>query len=349
MYCPYIGLTSIVDFNEILKKLDSKDMETEGLDEHNSKLKNYATIGHPYMRNYSICPDMSYQFIMSPFMSKVMAGADFMQVDVTYGENSVLPYLFNATAFNETTMKWVIIARMRCNKENATMYEIAFKQMFTTCTEDVPTYNVNKQLQGIVVDWSDTERAGLIKALGSELAGRLLRGCAVHWARSYQRVAARITSTVPSSKKTLAREAFEIIAQGIPNLKSTDEVQKCFEVLKGEKPVSTIGEMVPRLTDSHISIVTNECNWSGAKAWVNWWTRPYHLKMLCKCQSDMTSSTWKACPSTTNAVERHNLASKSPHAVSIMHAMVDVYRMDKAVIMEHLAALEGTSTSYRDR
>jgi len=320
-----------------LKKLDSKDMETEGLDEHNSKLKNYATIGHPYMRNYSICPDMSYQFIMSPFMSKVMAGADFMQVDVTYSKNSVLPYLFNATAFNETTMKWVIIARMRCNKENATMYEIAFKQMFTTCTEDVPTYNVNKQLQGIVVDWSDTERAGLIKALGSELAGRLLRGCAVHWARSYQRVAARITSTVPSSKKTLAHEAFEITAQGMPNLKSTDEVQKCFEVLKGEKPVSTIGEMVPRLTDSHISIVTNECNWSGAKAWVNWWTRPYHLKMLRKCQSDMTSSTWKACPSTTNAVERHNLASKSPHAVSIMHAisimhaMVDVYRMDKAV------------------
>ena len=236
-------------------------------------------------------------------MSNIMAGADFMQVDVMYGENSVLPYLFNATAFDETTMKWVIIARMRCNKENATMYEIAFKQMFATCTQDVPEYNVDKQLQGVVVDWSDTEPAGLIKALGPELAGRLLRGCAVHWARSYQRVAKRIPSTVTSGKKILARQAFELIAQEIPSLKSTNEVQNCFEVLKGEKPISTITSMVPRLTSEHTSIVNNECKWSGAKAWVNWWTRPYHLKMLCKCQSDMTSSTWKACPSTTNAVE----------------------------------------------
>ena len=55
-------------------------------------------------------------------MSKIIAGADFMQVDVTYGENSILPYLFNATAFDETTMKWMIIAGMCCNKENATIY-----------------------------------------------------------------------------------------------------------------------------------------------------------------------------------------------------------------------------------
>jgi len=51
-------------------------------------------------------------------MSKVMAGADFIQVDATYEESSVLPYLFNATAFDEVAMKWTIIARMRCNKEN---------------------------------------------------------------------------------------------------------------------------------------------------------------------------------------------------------------------------------------
>jgi len=52
-----IGLTSIVDFTEILKKLDNK-AEKEGLDDHNSKLKSYATIGHPYMHNYSIFPDI---------------------------------------------------------------------------------------------------------------------------------------------------------------------------------------------------------------------------------------------------------------------------------------------------
>ena len=40
------------------------------------------------------------------------------------------------------------------------LYEIAFKQLFDICTEDVPTYDVNHQLQGIVVDWSDAEQAG---------------------------------------------------------------------------------------------------------------------------------------------------------------------------------------------
>ena len=49
------------------------------------------------MSDYCISPEMSYQFIMSPFMSKVMAAADFIQTDVTYGENKFLPYLFNAT------------------------------------------------------------------------------------------------------------------------------------------------------------------------------------------------------------------------------------------------------------
>ena len=29
-------------------------------------------------------------------------------------------------------------------------------------------------LHGIVIDWSDTERSGLVKALGSELATKLL-------------------------------------------------------------------------------------------------------------------------------------------------------------------------------
>ena len=45
------------------------------------------SLGYPYMHNYCISPDISYQFIMSPFMSKVMASADFIQVDVTYGQN----------------------------------------------------------------------------------------------------------------------------------------------------------------------------------------------------------------------------------------------------------------------
>ena len=50
-----------------------------------------------------------------------MAGADFMQADVTCSENSVLPYLFDATAFDKITMKWMIIAQMCCNNESDTI------------------------------------------------------------------------------------------------------------------------------------------------------------------------------------------------------------------------------------
>ena len=83
----------------------------EGLDDSTSKLKEYARVGHPYMRDYCISSEMSYQFIMSPFMSKIMAAADFLQADVTYGENKILLYLFNVTLFDEITMKWVPYTR----------------------------------------------------------------------------------------------------------------------------------------------------------------------------------------------------------------------------------------------
>ena len=71
--------------------------------------------------------------------------------------------------------------------------------------------------------------------------------------------------------------------------------------------------------------------------------------MLCKCLSDMSSKAWSTCSSTTNAVERLNLASKAPQAISMTHAMVDVYHMDNAVVMECQAAQERISTTYRDR
>lgn len=344
------GLASIVDFNKLLCNLDQKDEQMEGLDDSTSKLKEYARVGHPYMRDYCISSEMSYQFIMSPFMSKIMAAADFLQADVTYGENKILPYLFNATVFDEVTMKWVIVARLRSNKENSEMYRKAFTLMFDTCRADEPSYDVHKSLQGIIIDWSDTERSGLVKALGSELATKLLRGCAVHWARSYQRVAARVAAKCSTETKIKVREAFEYTAQSIPNLTNENQVQQCFAALKGSVSISSIVAVVPKLTEDHISAAeASFASWSITKSWVEWWTRPYHLKMLCKCLSDMSSKAWSTCPSTTNAVERLNLASKAPQAISMTHAMVDVYRMDKAVVMEYQAAQERISTTYRDR
>ena len=222
--------------------------------------------------------------------------------------------------------------------------------MFDTCRADEPSYDVHKSLQGIIIDWCDTERSGLVKALGSELATKLLRGCAVHWARSYQHVAARVAAKCSTETKIIVREAFEYTAQSIPNLTNENQVQQCFAALKGSVSISSIVAVVPKLTEDHISAAeASFASWSITKSWVEWWTRPYHLKMLCKCLSDMSSKAWSTCPSTTNAVERLNLASKAPQAISMTHAMVDVYRMDKAVVMEYQAAQERISTTYRDR
>ena len=60
---------------KFIAQVQSEQME--GLDDSTSKLKEYARVGHPYMRGYCISSEISNQFIMSPFMSKIMAAADF--------------------------------------------------------------------------------------------------------------------------------------------------------------------------------------------------------------------------------------------------------------------------------
>ena len=51
------------------------------------------------MRSYAITSSSVYQLIMSPSMSSILAKAEYIEVDMTYNENSDLPYLWNDTAF----------------------------------------------------------------------------------------------------------------------------------------------------------------------------------------------------------------------------------------------------------
>ena len=48
-------------------------------------------------------------------------------------------------------------------------------------------------MKGIVLDWSNFERKGLEQAVGKEIAERLMIGCLVHYSRSYQSVAERVS------------------------------------------------------------------------------------------------------------------------------------------------------------
>ena len=45
-----------------------------------------------------------------------------MQCDITYDETREYPCLFNAVVFNDTLMEWMIIARVRLDKQNSNAY-----------------------------------------------------------------------------------------------------------------------------------------------------------------------------------------------------------------------------------
>ena len=107
-------------------------------------------------------------------MSQLLTGADFVETDTMYNENSELAYLFNATIFDYKTMKWAIVARMRRNKESSEFYRLAFKLMFDTCQRDHSNFKVGESLKGIIVDWSDTEAKGLREVVGEDTAERVV-------------------------------------------------------------------------------------------------------------------------------------------------------------------------------
>ena len=44
---------------------------------------------------------------MNPLMSEILSKAESIEADITY-KTKEYPYLFNAAAFNDTTMDWIM-------------------------------------------------------------------------------------------------------------------------------------------------------------------------------------------------------------------------------------------------
>ena len=312
---------------KIADKIDNRDAINESSHEISAA---YKKIGRPYMRDYAISATVTYQFIMSPLMSQLLAGADFVETDTTYNENSELAYLFNATVFGYKTMKWAIVARMRGNKEPSEFYRLAFKLMFDTCQRDHPNFKVGESLKGIIVDWSNTKAKGLREVVGEDTVECVLKGCNVHWVRSYQRVAERVNAGVLKGNKRAAVEAFCLISKHIMIVNERQYVLQLFNVLRDTSKLSLIQHLSIPLSEEQIAIIS-KCNWSGASNWVEWWTRPNHLRMLCKPFTKMTSSTWNKAPRNTNGVERANSLAKDGDSEkkSLHCAMQSLYEKDK--------------------
>ena len=92
-------------------------------------------------------------------------------------------------------MRWIIVCRIRLTKQTHKGYALCFRLMFDRCKKECPSFELGRTLVGIVVDWSDAEAQGLRDAVGEELANQLLKGCQVHWMRSYQRVADKVCAS----------------------------------------------------------------------------------------------------------------------------------------------------------
>ena len=104
--------------------------------------------------------------------------------------------------------------------------------MFDQCKEDHKEFGVGKSLKGIILDWSNAERKGLQLAIGQELCDKLLIGCQVHYGRSYQGVADKVSNPLPRQIRSLSREALCIISRAIPHQKKKSEVMKLFKFIE---------------------------------------------------------------------------------------------------------------------
>ena len=210
------GYMMLLEMENLADVIDSTDRVVEG---SSSVSTEYSARGRPYMRKYAITSSLMYQLIMSPLMSSILAKAEYIEVDMSYNENSDLPYLWNVTAFDYNVMRWVAVARVRSNKEDSDFYSAAFKAVFDQCKEDHKEFGVGTTLKGIILDWSDAERKGLQLAIGEELSEKLLIGCLVHYGRSYQRIADKVSNLLPHQIRCASCETF---------CKNSRAIQKCF-------------------------------------------------------------------------------------------------------------------------
>ena len=85
----------------------------------------------------------------------------------------------------------------------------------------------------MVTDWSDAEIRGPGEAVGRDTATELLRGCIVHWSRSWQRVR---DCTARSYDKTREKAAFSLLASQISELEGGENVAVLKHFVENHKP-----------------------------------------------------------------------------------------------------------------
>ena len=230
---------SPMKFKEVADEVDKRDSELGG-----NEGERFRNFGRPYLVSTGIEDGIKFIFTMSPYMSKIASEADFLQCDITYDDCKEYPYLFNAVAFDHTTMEWVVVARIRLDCQASAGYALCYKKLLEKCRSVKENFELGVTLQGIVTDWSDAEIRGLKIAVGKNMAEKLLKGCKVHWQRSCQRVAEKVLLTEERGRE---KKVFLQIASKIQTLDSSISIIACFEALCGVRPVTELLKIIPTL------------------------------------------------------------------------------------------------------
>ena len=158
-------------------------------------------------------------------MAQILSSAPFIQADITFNEIREYPYLFDVTAFDDISMRWMIVCRIHLTTQTHEGYALCFRLMFDRCKKECPSFQLGKTLVGIVVDWSDV---GLRDAVGEKLANQLLKGCQIHWMRSFHKIADKVCKIQHPERRKFENEAFKLIAVAIVISRSGSEALPAF-------------------------------------------------------------------------------------------------------------------------
>lgn len=184
-----------------------------------------------YRRTYSLEKGNSFCILMFDLNIELLAKADFCEPDVTYPDtNQPFRYLLNIVVYDEVTMAYVVVARVLMSNLSAMAYKTVFAEIFRIVKEKYPNFEPLDLMA--VADFSEAQKKGYLaaqNALGNRAFQlQLIKGCVVHWKRSYHRVLQKLCRT------SLERALFTSIADKIPLARNEDEASALFSVLEGK-------------------------------------------------------------------------------------------------------------------
>jgi hypothetical protein len=126
-----------------------------------------------------------------------------------------------------------------------------------------PDFGNGNSLDVILVDFDDDEANSLKDVIGKEKAEKILRGCQVHWARSFQRVAKLVTKTKEE------QNLFLYLGNQIPRRTKKENVKKLFDILSGSCDILEAKNFVESSQIELLECTDLQC-WKKLKNWAEW-------------------------------------------------------------------------------